>query len=1086
MTRPDAPAARDRPHPADRRRSSRRCSTGATPTGPTTASIFFRIASWPAYGRLARLDPDAMRVGERVEADEYGKDDVRDFALWKGPKPGEPSWDTAIGPGRPGWHIECSAMSMAHLGPSFDVHTGGVDLVFPHHEDEIAQSEAATGQPFVRTWLHCAHLRMGGEKMAKSTGNIARVGELVDAGVPPRALRYALLSVHYRAPLNYSDESLAAAAAAIERIDAVLAALAAYREDRDDDPSLPGGARRDARGLRGGARRRPQRLGGAGRPVRRDPRPQPADRCAHAVHGRRRLARPPLIRDLDTVLGVAGAGGRGARRRAPGDARRAGRGARRRDWAESDRLRDALARARGRGRGHARRPALAPRGDLRWLTRPPAGDGEPKPKRRSKRDDGPSDAAGQAAQAKASGGGDRGADAAPKRPPSGRGAKPTRGGSGSRPPSSGGHRPSHPPDGDRRGLGFRAEPDADQRGPGPDRYDRADRPQRADRPDSRGPRPTGGRPGPRAPRPWDDDRRPRDDDRRGPDDDRPRRDATGGGRPPFRGTPSGYPRDRERPRAGGLRPGPPGDRPGPRADRHRPPGLRPGRRPDDRSTRAARRLARARATTGPGPPGDDRGPARLPPRPPGAFRAGAPRLRRPPAYGPVHRRAPGTAAVPPGQGPGRPDRPHDRPVDRAFRAPARPYPGHDRRPGPPSWAPEPLAPALTLAEDEELVAGRRPVEEAFVARREARRLLVVPQRRHALEKLVLHATSLRIPVVEVEGGTLTAVAGFDGHQGIALVVGPRALGRARRHPRARAASATQPPLVLVLDSLEDPQNVGTLLRTAEASGVHGAIFPTHHQAPLTPGGDQGVRRRRRAPAARAGRRPAGRARRPPRAWPADRGRRRRRAADRARGGPPRARSRSSWAARARAWAPPSAGAATCSSGSRCTAGSIRSTRPSRARSSCTRPPPSAGPGRQPDDDAERRAGPPNRRPRRPTRQRAESPAELGRPTAEPAEAIAPDEAASEPGEAASDPDESASAPDEAASDPRRHPAAASSRAERRRTPRGRDGRRSRRPPTTPRPTLPGSLRRFDASGHGPYHSPARGVLLLFDAARVPT
>ena len=112
-------------------------------------SIFFRIASWPAYGRLARLDPEQLRVGERVEADEYAKDDVRDFALWKGAKPGEPSWSTAIGEGRPGWHIECSAMSMAHLGPSFDIHTGGVDLIFPHHEDEIAQSEAATGQPFV-------------------------------------------------------------------------------------------------------------------------------------------------------------------------------------------------------------------------------------------------------------------------------------------------------------------------------------------------------------------------------------------------------------------------------------------------------------------------------------------------------------------------------------------------------------------------------------------------------------------------------------------------------------------------------------------------------------------------------------------------------------------------------------------------------------------------------------------------------------------------------------------------------------------------------------------------------------------------
>ena len=162
-------------------------------------SIFFRISSWPAYGRLARLDPDGLRVGERVEADEYGKDDVRDFALWKGPKPGEPSWDTPIGPGRPGWHIECSAMSMTHLGPSFDIHTGGVDLIFPHHEDEIAQSEAATGQTFVGTWLHCAHLQMAGAKMAKRTGNIARVGELLDAGVSARALRLALISVHYRA-----------------------------------------------------------------------------------------------------------------------------------------------------------------------------------------------------------------------------------------------------------------------------------------------------------------------------------------------------------------------------------------------------------------------------------------------------------------------------------------------------------------------------------------------------------------------------------------------------------------------------------------------------------------------------------------------------------------------------------------------------------------------------------------------------------------------------------------------------------------------------------------------------------------------
>jgi cysteinyl-tRNA synthetase len=201
-------------------------------------SVFFKIESWPAYGKLARLDVANMQVGERVEADEYGKGDIRDFALWKGPKPGEPSWDTAIGAGRPGWHIECSAMSMACLGQSFDIHTGAVDLIFPHHEDEIAQSEAATGVPFVRTWLHCAHLRMGGLKMAKSTGNIARVTDLVAGGVAPRALRYALIAVHYRMGVNYSDESLTAANAAVDRLDAVFAALSGYREDRPDDPSL--------------------------------------------------------------------------------------------------------------------------------------------------------------------------------------------------------------------------------------------------------------------------------------------------------------------------------------------------------------------------------------------------------------------------------------------------------------------------------------------------------------------------------------------------------------------------------------------------------------------------------------------------------------------------------------------------------------------------------------------------------------------------------------------------------------------------------------------------------------------------------
>jgi cysteinyl-tRNA synthetase len=201
-------------------------------------SVFFRISSWPAYGALARLDPSRQQVTERVLSDEYGKDDIRDFALWKGPKPGEPSWDTAIGPGRPGWHIECSAMSMRYLGKSFDIHTGGVDLIFPHHEDEIAQSEAATGQPFVRFWMHNEHLRTSGRKMAKREGNIATPSELYATGVSPRALRYSLLAGHYREPLEFGDESLAAATSAVERLSTVLAALDAYESDGPDDASV--------------------------------------------------------------------------------------------------------------------------------------------------------------------------------------------------------------------------------------------------------------------------------------------------------------------------------------------------------------------------------------------------------------------------------------------------------------------------------------------------------------------------------------------------------------------------------------------------------------------------------------------------------------------------------------------------------------------------------------------------------------------------------------------------------------------------------------------------------------------------------
>jgi cysteinyl-tRNA synthetase len=305
-------------------------------------SIFFRIASWPTYGLLARLDPEGMRVGDRVEADEYGKDDVRDFALWKGPKPGEPSWDTAIGPGRPGWHIECSAMSMAYLGPSFDIHTGGIDLVFPHHQDEIAQSEAATGETFVAYWLHCAFLQMGGQKMAKSTGNISRVADVVGLGVSPRALRLALISAHYRTPLSFGDESLQAASSAVDRLDALLATLATYSADCPDDVStatLLAGARHSFEAALDDDLNISPALAALFDLVRELNRRIDARQLSTADAGRAAA----FIRDLDRVLAVTPAQEEGlsAELQALLDQRAASRTAS--DWAGSDRLRVELA-----------------------------------------------------------------------------------------------------------------------------------------------------------------------------------------------------------------------------------------------------------------------------------------------------------------------------------------------------------------------------------------------------------------------------------------------------------------------------------------------------------------------------------------------------------------------------------------------------------------------------------------------------------------------------------------------------------------------------------------------------------------------
>src|SRR5262249_15714857 len=181
-------------------------------------SIYFRIAKFPSYGKLSKIDVSGMQTGARVDVDRYEKESARDFALWKAPKPGEHFWKTEIGAGRPGWHIECSAMAMRYLGETLDIHTGGVDLAFPHHENEIAQSEAATGKPFVRYWLHAEHLLVEGEKMSKSLGNFFTLRDLFAKGCKPSTLRIALASVPYRKQLNFTFEGLQSAASSIERL----------------------------------------------------------------------------------------------------------------------------------------------------------------------------------------------------------------------------------------------------------------------------------------------------------------------------------------------------------------------------------------------------------------------------------------------------------------------------------------------------------------------------------------------------------------------------------------------------------------------------------------------------------------------------------------------------------------------------------------------------------------------------------------------------------------------------------------------------------------------------------------------------
>jgi cysteinyl-tRNA synthetase len=181
-------------------------------------SYYFRIAKFPTYGQLSKKDFAGMEDGARVDVDEYEKDSARDFALWKAPKPGETSWETVIGPGRPGWHVECSVMAMEELGETFDLHAGGEDLIFPHHENEIAQSEALTGKTFAHFWFHVRFLLVEGEKMSKSLGNFYTLRDLVLKGHKPSSIRYLLASVPYRNQLNFTFDGLKQAAVSVERL----------------------------------------------------------------------------------------------------------------------------------------------------------------------------------------------------------------------------------------------------------------------------------------------------------------------------------------------------------------------------------------------------------------------------------------------------------------------------------------------------------------------------------------------------------------------------------------------------------------------------------------------------------------------------------------------------------------------------------------------------------------------------------------------------------------------------------------------------------------------------------------------------
>jgi cysteinyl-tRNA synthetase len=307
-------------------------------------SVYYSIDKFAGYGKLAHLDREGMQAGARVDQDEYDKDNAADFALWKAYVPGDGDvvWDSPWGRGRPGWHIECSAMSMKLLGDSFDIHTGGVDNIFPHHEDEIAQSEAATGKPYSKYWMHCGYLVVNGAKMSKSAGNFYTLREILDMGYTGREVRYELLSSHYRQSLNFAFKSLDANRAALKRLDEFYATVTEAVGSETDCGELPEWAKL-CRSKFVAAMDDDMNISGAMAAIFDTVHAGNKAMVETPLTGAQALAVIELWKEIDTVLGFLVpqeesiseevAGLLEARTKARTD----------KDWAESDRIRDRLA-----------------------------------------------------------------------------------------------------------------------------------------------------------------------------------------------------------------------------------------------------------------------------------------------------------------------------------------------------------------------------------------------------------------------------------------------------------------------------------------------------------------------------------------------------------------------------------------------------------------------------------------------------------------------------------------------------------------------------------------------------------------------